>query len=568
MVAQAQAGAQVGDAAEDQVASRDGLDADPRTMTGGQALVTALQGEGVDTIFGLPGVQLDGAFDALFDVQDRIRVVHPRHEQATAYMADGYARTTGKMGVCLVVPGPGLLNAMAGLSTAYACNSPVLCVTGQIQSDLIEFGRGLLHEIPNQLGMVRSVTKHAARATTPEAIPALVREAIGHLRTGRTRPVEIEIPPDTLFAEAEVAPLAPAAPRQRSAGDPELIERAAKLLGASERPLIFAGGGVLGAEAWDELTALAETLQAPVVMSANGKGALSDRHHLAQSTIGGMALLPEADVVLAVGTRFVDPATAKWKLAPGRTVIQLDVDPTEIGRNYPVAVGIEADAKAGLAALTGRVAAYNRSRSSREAELAALKRDVAERVNAVQPQAGFALAIRAELPDEGILVSEMTQIGYWSNVGYPVYRPRTFITPGYQGTLGYGFPTALGAKVGNPDLPVVSVNGDGGFGFALAELSTMARHNIAATVLVFNDSAYGNVRRIQQEQMRGRLIASDLQNPDFLKLAESFGIAGRRTETPDGLRAALRESFAANQPTLIEIPVGPMPNPWTALGLR
>ena len=568
MVAQAQAGAQVGDAAEDQVASRDGLDADPRTMTGGQALVTALQGEGVDTIFGLPGVQLDGAFDALFDVQDRIRVVHPRHEQATAYMADGYARTTGKMGVCLVVPGPGLLNAMAGLSTAYACNSPVLCVTGQIQSDLIEFGRGLLHEIPNQLGMVRSVTKHAARATTPEAIPALVREAIGHLRTGRTRPVEIEIPPDTLFAEAEVAPLAPAAPRQRSAGDPELIERAAKLLGASERPLIFAGGGVLGAEAWDELTALAETLQAPVVMSANGKGALSDRHHLAQSTIGGMALLPEADVVLAVGTRFVDPATAKWKLAPGRTVIQLDVDPTEIGRNYPVAVGIEADAKAGLAALTGRVAAYNRSRSSREAELAALKRDVAERVNAVQPQAGFALAIRAELPDEGILVSEMTQIGYWSNVGYPVYRPRTFITPGYQGTLGYGFPTALGAKVGNPDLPVVSVNGDGGFGFALAELSTMARHNIAATVLVFNDSAYGNVRRIQQEQMRGRLIASDLQNPDFLKLAESFGIAGRRTETPDGLRAALRESFAANEPTLIEIPVGPMPNPWTALGLR
>jgi len=309
-------------------------------------------------------------------------------------------------------------------------------------------------------------------------------------------------------------------------------------------------------------------LQAPVVMSSNGKGALSDRHHLAQSTIGGMALLPEADVILAVGTRFVEPATAKWKLAPGRTVIQLDVDPEEIGRNYPVSVGIEADAKAGLAALIERVGAFSRARPNREAELSALKRDVADRVNAVSPQAGFALAIRAELPDEGILVSEMTQIGYWSTVGYPVYRPRTFITPGYQGTLGYGFPTALGAKVGNPDLPVVSVNGDGGFGFALAELSTMARHNIAATVLVFNDSAYGNVRRIQQEQMRGRLIASDLQNPDFVKLAESFGVTGRRTETPDGLRAALCDSFAANEPTLIEIPVGPMPNPWTALGLR
>ena len=240
--------------------------ADKRTMTGGQALVASLEREGIDTIFGLPGLQLDGAFDALYDRQDAIRVLHPRHEQATAYMADGFARTTGRVGTCLVVPGPGLLNAAAGLSTAYACNSPVLCVAGQIQSDLIEFGRGLLHEIPNQLGMVRSVTKHAARATTPAEIPGVVREAFRQLRTGRTRPVEIEIPPDTLFATGDVELLPPAAPRERFAGDPDLVERAAKLLGGAERPLIYAGGGANRAGAAAELAELAE--QAAIGLAA------------------------------------------------------------------------------------------------------------------------------------------------------------------------------------------------------------------------------------------------------------------------------------------------------------
>ncbi|HUG61623.1 MAG TPA: thiamine pyrophosphate-dependent enzyme [Methylomirabilota bacterium] len=539
-------------------------------MTGGQALVAQILAEGVDTIFGLPGVQLDGAFDALFDAQEqgRVRVVHTRHEQATAYMADGYARTTGKVGACLVVPGPGLLNAVAGLSTAYACNSPVLCVTGQIQSDLIEFGRGLLHEIPNQLGMIRSVTKHAARAMTPEEVPALVRDAFAHIWTGRTRPVEIEAPPDTLFAEAEIETLPPFGARQRSAGDPEAIERAARLLGAAKTPLIWSGGGVLNSEAWDELLTLAELLQAPVVMTNNGKGAVSDRHYLAQSTIAGIELLPKADVILAVGSRFVDPATAKWKLEPGRTVIQLDIDPEEIGRNYPPTVAIVADAKAGLAALAERVGAHSARRPSRQEELSTVKAAVRARMDAIHPQAGFGLAIRAALPDEGILVSEMTQLGYWANFAYPVYRPRTFVTPGYQGTLGYGFPTALGAKVGNPGTPVVSVNGDGGFGFALAELSTMVRHGINAVVVVFNDAAYGNVLRIQQVQFNGRTIASDLHNPDFVKLAESFGAVGRRVETAPALRTAIEESIAADEPTLIEVLVGPMPNPWSVLGYR
>jgi acetolactate synthase-1/2/3 large subunit len=540
----------------------------PRPMTGGQALVASLIANDIDTLFALPGVQLDGAFDALYEERDRIRVIHPRHEQAAAYMADGFARTTGKVGACMVVPGPGLLNTTAALSTAYACNSPVLCVTGQIQSDLIEFGRGLLHEIPNQLAMIRSVTKQAERAVNPAEIPGLVDRAFTALSTGRRRPVEIEIPPDTLFATGDVALLEPAPTPERSAGDPELLARAACLLAEGRKPLIWSGGGVLASGAWEELRRLAALLQAPVVMTSNGKGAISDRDPLAQNVLAARELLPDADVVLAVGTRFVDPATARWGLGPQQTVIQLDIDPEEIGRNFPPTIGIEGDARAGLAALVDLVERDGTERPSRADELAEIKRGIATRAASIGPQADYALALRAALPDEAIIVTEMTQVGYWSNMAFPVYEPRTYITPGYQGTLGFGFPTALGAKVANPDRPVVSINGDGGFGFCLNELSTMARHDIRAVAVVFTDDAFGNVRRIQQEQFGGRTIASDLRNPDFLKLADAFGVAGRFADTPAKLRAAIEESIRADEPTLIAVPIGPVPNPWTVLGLR
>jgi acetolactate synthase I/II/III large subunit len=539
-----------------------------RELTGGQALVASLIANGVDTIFALPGVQLDGAFDALYEERDAIRVIHPRHEQAAAYMADGYARTTGKVGVCMVVPGPGLLNASAALSTAYACNSPVLCVTGQIQSDLIEFGRGLLHEIPNQLDMIRSVTKQAERATTPPEIPGLVQRAFAEVKSGRQRPVEIEIPPDTLFATAEVELLLPAEAPERFAGDPELLERAARLLVDARRPLIWSGGGVLRSGAGDELLRLATRLQAPVVMTANGKGAISDRDPLAQNILGGIELLRDADVVFAVGTRFVDPATAKWGVGPDQTIVQMDIDPEEIARNTPVNVGIEADARAGLSALADLLERESPARPTRVEELAELKRGVAARARAVGPQAEYALAIREALPDDGIFVSEMTQVGYWANFAFPVYEPLTYITPGYQGTLGYGFPTSLGAKIAHPDRPVISINGDGGFGFCLNELATMAQHGIAAIAIVFTDDAFGNVRRIQQEQFGGRTIASDLRNPNFLKLAEAFGVVGRHVDSPEKLRTAVEESILANEPTLIAVPIGPVPNPWTVLGVR
>ncbi|MGH2549349.1 MAG: thiamine pyrophosphate-binding protein, partial [Thermomicrobiales bacterium] len=256
-----------------------------RTLTGGQALVASLKANGVDTIFGLPGIQLDGFFGALWEERENIRVIHPRHEQTTGYMADGYARVTGREGVATVVPGPGLLNASAALATAYACNSPVLMVTGQIRSDLIGVGRGALHEIPNQLEMIRSVTKHASRPMKPGDIPGAINEAFTQLRTGRPRPVEVEVPPDTLFAKADFAPIATVLPRQRFAGDPDLIEQAAKLLGSAKRPVIVAGGGFQRAKASEELLVLAELVQAPVIVSANGKGAISDRLPYAQGVL-------------------------------------------------------------------------------------------------------------------------------------------------------------------------------------------------------------------------------------------------------------------------------------------
>lgn len=543
-------------------------DSHTREMTGGQALVEMLKRQDVDTLFALPGVQLDGFFEALYDERASFNVIHTRHEQATAYMADGYARVSGKEGVCVVVPGPGLLNTTAALSTAYACNSPVLVLTGQIRSDMIEVGRGLLHEIPNQLGMIRSVTKHAARAVTPQAIPALVDEAFTQLRTGRPRPVEIEIPPDTLFARGAIELLPSTAPRTGSAGDLDLLATAAKLLGEAASPAIYAGGGIQRSGASAELLALAEMLEAPVVVTRNGKGAITDRHYLAHGWMADRQLYENADVVLAVGTRFTSDYDGARTVGAGQTIIQIDIDPEEIGRNTTPHVAIEADAKAALAALVDLVPRHNRSRPSRKDELTALKASIRERLSGLQPQVGFADAIRAELPDDGILVSEMTQLGYYSSLGFPVYEPNTFLTPGYQGTLGCGFCIALGAKVGRPDLPVISINGDGGFGFTMNELATMAQHQIGVVTIVFNDGAYGNVRRMQKYDYNNKIIASDLQNPDFMKLADAFGVAGRRVHTAPELQTALRESIKADEPTLIEVPVNEMPNPWKVLGLR
>ena len=411
-------------------------------LTGGQALVRSLVGEGIDTVFGLPGVQLDWAFDGLYEARARLRTFHTRHEQGAAYMADGYARTTGQVGVCMVVPGPGLLNASAALATAYACSSPVLCITGQIDSRAIDQGLGMLHEIPHQESVLASVTQWSGRALEVEHVPRLVREAMLRLRSGRPRPVALEVPPDVLQQSADVRLLAPA-PVPDAPPDPDALKKAAELLRAAERPVIYSGGGTLAAAAWPELQALAELLEAPVVMSVDGRGALSDRHDLAHTGVTGQSLVQEADVVLGIGTRFWQPARV-WGFAPGARVIRADVDAAEIDRLSVPDVGIVGDAKAVLAGLRDLLDGTASRRATRRSEFRARKAAADEELNAFQPQAAYARAIRAALPDDGITVNDLTQVTFFGTVGFPVYEPRTFVGPGYQGTLGSAFAYGAG----------------------------------------------------------------------------------------------------------------------------
>jgi acetolactate synthase I/II/III large subunit len=532
-------------------------------MTGGGALVEMLRRNGVDTIFALPGVQNDALFVAFYDAGEALRVIHTRHEQGAAYMAFGYARATGKVGAYAVVPGPGFLNTTAALSTAYATNAPVLCISGQVQSDLIGRAYGLLHEIPDQLGILSSLTKWAARIDHPTEIGKRVNEAFRQLRDGRPRPVGLEIPPDVLALAAEMALPSPDAPLPPTEPDPDQIDQAAQLLAAAKKPLIFVGGGAV--EAGEEVLAVAEMLQAPVVSFTGGKGIVSDRYYLAQSALAGHELWRETDVVLAVGTRLHQPQL-RWGVDRDLKLIRIDIDPTEITRFFKPSLGIVADAKLALAALHHALNRHALKRPSRRDELETLKGATLARLSEkLGPQCEYLRAIRAELPDDGIYVEDLTQVGYVGRMAFPVYQPRTYIHSGYQGTLGFGFATALGAKIGRPDRPVVSVSGDGGFMYNVQELSTAARHDIAVVAIVFADGAYGNVRRMQKEDYGNRLIGVDLQNPQFPKMAESFGVAGVKTTTPDGLRRELAAALKRRGTTLIEVAVGEMPDPWKVL---
>ncbi len=535
-------------------------------MTGGQALAAQLVREGVTTLFGLPGVQLDHAFDGLYEQRERIRFIGPRHEQGTTFMADGYARTRGEVGVAMVVPGPGVLNAGSGLATAYACSSPVLLIAGQIATQYLGQGLGQLHEIADQSGVLAGLTKWTALAKAPHEVPELVQEAYRQLRSGRPRPVALEVPPDVLAARADIRLLDPVPTTGfRTAPDPAVLREAAVLLRRAQHPAVLVGGGVLASGASAELAALAELLQAPVIATGNGAGALSSRHPLCLTSLGGPKVLPGADVVLAVGTRFVGGEAAA--ASERAQVILLNADPHDLGGHRRPAVAMEADAKLGLAALAGELEGMSK-RVGSWLDLDAVRAACAEQVEGVQPQARYVRALRSAIPEDGILVSELTQVGYMTRLAYPLYHPRTLLNPGYQGTLGYGFPTALGVKVGSPDRAVVSITGDGGFGWGMSELATAKRYNIPLVTVVFDDRAFGNVKRTQKYDFDGHLLGTDLVNPNYVKLAEAFGIRGMSADSPEGLEGALKEALAGGEPCLIAVPVGEMDSPWPLIMSR
>jgi acetolactate synthase I/II/III large subunit len=529
-------------------------------LTGGQAIVKSLRNYGVDTIFGLPGIQLDHLFNALHDEGNAIRVLNARHEQGTAYMAFGYAQSSGRVGVYAVVPGPGLLNTTAALATAYGCNAPVLALTGQIPSAAVGQGFGQLHEIPNQLGLIANITKSAARIEHATQAPQKVREAFQALRSGVPGPAELEMAMDLLGQASEVDLLEAVDPTPNPTPDEDAINQAAALLGKAQRPMIVVGGGAVHASA--EVQRIAELLEAPVVSGRLGRGIISDRHYLSQTQPMGHKLWADSDAVLAVGTRLQQHRQV-WGTDAALKVVRIDLDPTQMYRIDRPEVGIVADSADALTALANALETTNRKRASREDELVALKARVRADIEAkLGPQTAFIKEIREALPEDGIYCDELTQVSYVARSMLPVYKPRTFIASGYQGTLGSGFPTALGAKVANPDKAVLSINGDGGFMFNVQELSSAAQHGIDVVAVVFNDGAYGNVKRMQEDLHGGKVIATSLRNPDFVKLAESFGVHGVRADGPQGLRKALDEAFARKGTTLIDVPVGKMPEPW------
>jgi acetolactate synthase-1/2/3 large subunit len=528
-------------------------------ITGGRLLARCLAAEGVTHVFGLPGDQLMHALDGLYH-EKGIRFVTTRHEQGTTYMADGYARTSGRPGVAMVVPGVGVYNAAAGLATAWACSSQVLLLAGQVNRDGIGAGRGLLHEIHDQLEVVRPITKWRRRLLEPGAIPAAVQEAFRQMRSGRPRPAYLEIPPEAFAEECDAAPLAPA-PAERAAPDPEQIERAVELLARSERPLILAGGGVVLSDASSELAQVAELLQAAVVTTREGKGAIDDRNPLSVGTMWTnprlRPFIGQADVVLAVGTRLAGSGVLE-----SQSVIRIDADPAELDRQLAARVGIAADAKLALGALRDALDARAPRRAPRGKEVRAVRADVEARQRALGPAAAIAESLRRALPDDAIVAAGTTTVGYMCHMHFPVYQPRTYLGSSYMGTLGFAFPCALGAKVAEPGRTVVCVIGDGGFLFTATELATAVQHGIAAVTVVFNDGAYGNSNRDQLERFGGREIGTRLENPDFAGLARSFGADGVRLRGAHELEPALREALGGRRPAVIECPIPRLPSPF------
>jgi len=530
-------------------------------ISGADAIVESLLANNVDVMFGLPGGQLDHFFDSVYRAGDQLRLIHTRHEQGAAYMAFGYAQTTGKVGVYSVVPGPGLLNTTCALSTAWACNAPVLAISGQIPSTAIGRGYGHLHEIPDQLGLIRHLTKWAERINDPAETPRVMRRAFEELSSGRPRPVEIEMPMDIMGQTGDVEPAQKAGSPETLTPDEDLVREAAKILLAAKRPMIVIGSGAL--DAGPELLAVAERLQAPVVAKRKGKGLISAEHYLSQNLPAGHRLWGDADAVLAVGTRLKMPLT-EWGHDDALKIVRIDIDAEELTRIVQPDVGILADAKAALGALSEELERSGPVKNSRETELAALKLETDQSMREkVAPQMAYLDVIRKALPRDGYFVDEVTQVGFVSWYGFPVYEPRHFVSACQQGTLGYGFATALGVAAAHPDKAVVQVSGDGGFMFTMQELSTAVHYQLNLVTIIFNDNTFSNVQRQQDEWFGGRRIGSDLTNPDFVRMAESFGAGAYRVDSPASLAKVLPRAIDERGPTIVEVSLDErMPSPW------
>lgn len=529
-------------------------------LTTGEIVAKSLIANGVDTVFGIPGAHMYEFNDALAREADRIRFIHTRHEQGAGYLAYGYAKSSGRVGVYTVVPGPGLLNSGAALCTAYGANAPVLCVTGDIMTHLIGQGRGQLHELPDHLATLRGLTKWAERIDHPGSAAEIMKEAFRQMLSGRQRPVGVEAPWDVFGMAADVDLPQPAEPVQAPHPDSKSVEAAAALIRDAQNPLIMVGSGAIGAEA--EIAELARLLQAPVTAHRSGKGVLSDDDPLALLPPAAWQYWQKCDLLIGIGSR-LELQYFRWRwIPPELKILRIDIDPWEMVRVKPD-VGLVTDSAPGVRAIIDSLAGLSK-RPNRETELARRRKKAADDLRSIQPQESYLRVIREILPRDGFFVEEISQVGFTARMCFPVYASRKYVTCGYQDNLGFGFNTALGVKIANPDKAVVSVSGDGGFMFGVQELATARQFGIGVVAIVFNNSSFGNVRRDQQNVYGNRLLGADLENPDFMALARSFGIGGSRVESPKALKTALRDALEDNAPAVIEVvvPRGSEASPW------
>jgi acetolactate synthase-1/2/3 large subunit len=534
--------------------------------TGAQLLVETLKDHGVTTIFGIPGIHNLAVYDALLD-QPAVRSVTTRDERGAGHMADGYARASGRPGVCLTVPGPGVTNALTAVAEAYADSSPVLLLASQLPSATLDLDREDFHQLRHSESVLSAVTQWGTRVTRAEDISLAVDEAFHRFATCRPRPCYLDLPLDLLSATVDPAEARrqAVAPERSRLPDSD-IERAANLLVSANRPLLFVGGGAW--KAGIPLRQLAEHLSLPVVMTSSGKGIIPEDHPLSLGD-GWMAhqvgreALEQADVILAVGVRFGPLATSWWTRRFNARVVHVDIDPAEIGKHTPAHIGIVGDATQVVNSLFDVV-------RLREPETKRAWLDVAsvrdERRRAIGERAPDAVAVfeelRRVLPDEALVFNDINGISCWGAGAFVCRRPRTFHYPIGYGCLGFALPAAIGAKLARPDLPVVALCGDGGFLYNGHELATAVRERIGVIVVVFNDNAYGTIKMDQSYRYPGRSLGNDLRSPDFSRYAEAFGAKGCRVDSVRDVPAAVAALMRQDGAAVVEAPCPQVLPPW------
>lgn len=540
-------------------------------MTGGEAAVATLQANGVRLAFGMPGMHNLAIYDALLD-RPTLRHILVRNEQGASMMANGVGRTTGRPGVCIVTTGPAACNTLTGVADGARESVPMLVVASQISSHLIGQHKGAFHEVLDQKGMFEAAGAWTTRANRVEQIPAAINAAWVAMTHGRPRPAYVEIPEDILFAEGEVEILpAPEAPRR--GGTSEQYARVLEMLWESRRPLVYVGGGAARSGVGDELVKLIERFNLPVVSTINGKGVVPEDHPLCAGAlpVGDptcAALFSRADLLLALGTSFSQVSTAFWTIRYPRQLIHVDIDGAQIGRNVPVALGIVGDVRGVLAGLNTVAAELESAEAEPKQphpskwveELTSLPKRMKKAVQG-SPGAVIAQDMRRLLPRNSIVVGDAQSWAGWTIYHYPTYGASQLFYPIHFGTLGYSVPGAIGVQAASPDRRVVAVCGDGGFLFCANELATAVQHGLNIIVIVVNNSGLASVKAYQERRYGAdRVFAADLENPDFVAYARSFGCFGRRVNKLDDFAPTLRAALDAGCPGLLEITF-PVPPP-------